>query len=496
MYKINVYHTHIEISDYIIGENETLEKMLSVWDDTSFRYKPIGYSYDESAKVLRIARGVSLSRLENMFGEAPNIIYKPNDYNEISMRVTAKPRNDLQREAVAFLIGENSFHHTKKYSQLLLELPPGSGKTYIASAAMQFFRMKTLIIVHTNKIKEQWLETFEDMTDLSDKHVYVIKGSSDVIKLMNSDTSKYKVFVILHGTLTSFGNRYGWDMVQKLVSSLNIGLKIIDEAHLYFANVMKIDMYTNVKKSVYLTATFERSDYKEQRVFKLCMSNVVSYKGDASKLVDDEETTVVSKSTRKHIMYLALIYNSHPSLDYQTYMFTMRKFNKNRYAEYIIQCKKFFDALEYVAKYFSTKAGKMLILSSTVESCNVIRKFIETILPYKVVREYHSKVPKSEKESAFDADIICSTPLSAGTGTDIPKLRVVINTESYSSKVSAEQVSGRLREYSKTENTYYIELIDKGFNSTYAMYMKRRPVFKKKCLKMTTLDFDKIDRGE
>ena len=123
-------------------------------------------------------------------------------------------------------------------------------------------------------------------------------------------------------------------------------------------------------------------------------------------------------------------------------------------------------------------------------SCfSIIREYIKDKYD-KVVSEYHSGVDASEKEKAFDADIICSTSKSAGTGTDIPGLRVVINTEAYSSRVTADQVSGRLREYSPTKNTYYVELVDRGFTTVYNMYKKRLPVFKEKCTQVLTLDYD------
>ena len=61
-------------------------------------------------------------------------------------------------------------------------------------------------------------------------------------------------------------------------------------------------------------------------------------------------------------------------------------------------------------------------------------------------------------------------------------------TEAYSSKVQAEQASGRLREYSPNDYTFYVELVDIGFKKVYEMYKKRLPVFKKKCVKVMELN--------
>lgn len=479
MYKINVFHTHTEINDYELGSEPGLEKKLSVWDSSVFRFKPIGYSYDEDEKRLRIARGFPLHVLEQTFREPPNVVYTPDEYAEMSMRMRVKPRNDIQKDAIAFLLGEGKYMHTKKYAQMLLNLAPGAGKTYITAAAMSFFRMKSIIITHTNDIKEQWLDTFTEMTDLSEPHICVIRNSAVITRLMGKDTLPFKVYLVTHSTIASYAKRNGWGAVHELFKHLQIGLKVIDEAHLNFANSQKIDHYTNCKKNLYLTATFGRSDFYEHTLFKRCMANVVKY-GEKQVQVD-----------RKHILYLAILYNSWPSVGEEASMYTMRKFNRLRYAKYAMTCDKFFDALKYTLDYLSTKSGKILVLSSSIESCGVIRKFIEETYKGKVVRELHSKVSKEERDDTLSADIICSTSQSSGTGKDIPGLRAVINTEAYSSQVTADQVSGRLRQYSETENTFYIELIDRGFRHCYKMYERRLPVFKKKCLKVLTLEFDR-----
>ena len=63
--QIRVYHTHIEVYPYKLGENEHIEKLLSVWIDAEFRYNPIGfYVYND---VLYVPRGFSAYILEKEF---------------------------------------------------------------------------------------------------------------------------------------------------------------------------------------------------------------------------------------------------------------------------------------------------------------------------------------------------------------------------------------------------------------------------------------------
>lgn len=478
-YKINVFHTHIEINRYELGDAPNLEKLLSVWNDSTFTLEPTGYHYDEEKKRLYIPRGCDIGILERMFGYSANIIYNPDSYDEISMRIIKTPKDDIQRLAISFLLGEGEFTYTKRFSQLLLNLGTGRGKTYSTAAAMSFFRLKTMVITHTNKIKSQWYDTFIDMTDLDETHICCINNGMDIKRLLKKGNPKYKVYLVNHGTLSSYGKTNGWEAVRELFIYLRIGLKVIDEAHLFFANMLKIDMFSNCKKSIYLTATFERSNRYEKNLFKVAMNNVTRYGAELNEL------------SRKHIMYLALAYNSKPPLDMQAYMYTMRKFNKYRYAQYLSTSKKFYEVLEYIINFVKDKEGKILILSSTTEMCDCIKTFIEKKYPEKSVSLYHSKVDKELKERALDADIICSTPQSNGTGSDIRGLRSVINTEAYSSTVTADQTAGRLREYSPTDNTFYIELIDKGFNAVYEMYKRRASTIKKKCLKTLYVDYEK-----
>ena len=68
--------------------------------------------------------------------------------------------------------------------------------------------------------------------------------------------------------------------------------------------------------------------------------------------------------------------------------------------------------------------------------------------------------------------------------------------ESYSSKVQAEQLLGRLRPYSDTDNTLFVEVVDIGFKRAQKMFNERQKVFRKKCLKVTYLNMDDILRKE
>lgn len=479
MNKISVKHTSIHISDYYIGQSEILEKQLSLWDPVYYKMIPIGYMYNEDTKELRIPRGIDINYVEKIFNTVANIDYTPDPYETISIKVKTLPRDDIQRKSISFLIGEGKFAYTKKYSQLLLNLPTGAGKTYVTTTSLQFIGLKSIIITPTDKIKSQWYDTFTSMTDVTDKHICDIDGSNVINKLLKTKSPKYKIYLINHGTISAYAKKHGWEAIHELFIHLKIGVKIYDEAHLNFANTIKTDLNTNTKKTFYLTATFERSDHKEKALFNKCFKSTVKYGYEARE------------ELRKHIMYLSIMYNSKPDLGIQSYMSTNMGFNKNRYADYQETCTQFYDALEYAIEFFKNKEGKIIILSTKISQIDKIHEFISKRFENLTVSTYHSKISDSDKIKALEADVICTTPKSLGTGADITSLRTVIMCEAYSSTVQADQVSGRLREYSSTDNTFYVELVDIGFPKVYKMFKSRLSVFKKKCLKILSVDISK-----
>jgi len=314
------------------------------------------------------------------------------------------------------------------------------------------------------------------MTNINKEHIVDIRGGTIINKILKDMSPKYKVFVSCHGTLISYAKKHSWNSIENLFKHIKVGVKIYDEAHMYFDSILKIDFHTNTKKTIYMTATFKRSDYSENILFNNCFKNVVKHGFEAKEKM------------RKHIMYLGIQYNSNPTIAEQSFLITNRGFNKTRYCNYQVEQSAFYDALDYTIKYFKRFEGKILILCTTIDGVEKIKKFINDAYDDISVSSYHSKIVGEDRDKAFTADIICTTPQSSGVGADISGLRVVIMCESYSSEIEAEQVSGRLREYSKDDDTFYVELVDIGFPKVYKMWKARLTIFKKKCKKLLSLD--------
>lgn len=480
MQKLIVKQTCIEVHDYNLGDQINLEKSLSVWNDSYFRYEPKGFDYDEENRILYLPRGMDIGFLERLFNRPIEMDRKYNDYQKASYKLIAEPRDEIQVKSIAYLIGENDFGYTKRYSQQLLNLDTSIGKTYVTIAASTFLQVNSIIITHQDRIKNQWINSFKKFTNISELAMCDITGSKQINKLMKMSKIPYKVFFINHGTLKSWCKKNGWENLNDVFIHLGIGLKVFDEAHIEFKSVLKIDFHTNVFKTFYLTATFERSEYDENKVFNQCFKNIAKFGKE------------VSKDVRKHIVYLAVKFDSKPSLSDKINIKGPKGFNRNAYIDYELDKGRIMDVIEYLIDFFKDKEGKILILSSKIDSSFKIKEYLEEFRPYKKYMAWNSHVSDEEKAEAFTKDIISGTNLSLGTGSDIPGLRFVIMTEPYSSSVTAKQVSGRLREYAPDAYTFYIELVDTGFPKVVEMYKKRLKVFKKKCVSINEIDFDKI----
>lgn len=467
-----VRHSSIVVPDYNVGDCPQLEKMLSIWDDVYFQPKPLGMQYNEDTKTLYLPRGMDVSYIEYLLNRRHEMDYEHDPADNASIRLKVEPRNEMQQNSIAFLVGEGKFSSTKKKSQLALNLATGEGKTYCLIAGLSFMRTKAMILTHADSIKAQWKESLLKMTDVLENQILNVDGSKVVRKIMKMEGPlPWKIFLINRRTLYSYAKKEGWDAVDAFMKKTGVGVKVYDEAHLEFETLMHIDFHSNTKKTIYLTANFERSEYKENSVFKLSFKNIPKH-GDSN---------VTSKG--KHIIYVPIFYNSNPSDIDRLGMRGIRGwFDKNKYTDYQVQSDKFYKVLEeIITKLYKSNENKLLIMTSKIDSTEAVSEYIKNRFPEYSCGKYNSSMKPEDKLKTLEGDIISSTPKSLGTGNDIPGLRFIINSEPYTSSVQANQTAGRLRALDSGAKTFYIELIDEGFPDVVRMYKKRLPVFKKKC---------------
>ena len=474
--KIVLYNTRIDIHGYEIGDCEELESSLCVWNQIYFRLEPRGLQYNEKEKILSVPRGIDVNFLVSKLKCPVHTDTNYNKFDKVNLKLKYEPRNDIQIKSLAFLTGEGKFKYTQEYSQLSLNLDTGDGKTYCVIASLCLHKMKAIIITHTENIKDQWKKSLIKFTNIDPRRICDLTGTKKMEDMFTEDVNDYDMYLVNHGTIQSYAKKNGWENLNRFFEYIRVGIKVFDEAHLHFKSIINVDLNTNVHKTFYLTATFERTDKSEDRVFHLCFKNIAKYGYETRG------------EKRKHIKYVAVKFNSKPNMEDQMSIKTKMGFNRHAYMDYQLNKGIIFDVVKYVMDTFGRLEGKALVLSSKIESADKLKDMIVEWYPDKSVGIYHSKISKAEKESIKEYDIISSTPQSCGTGFDVPGLRYNIMLEPYNATITANQVCGRLREI-PDEYTYHIELIDVGFPKVKEMYRKRLKVFKEKCYSVSEVDY-------
>ena len=480
MKSLRVFETHIEIYPYKLGEYPKLEMMCSTkYDSATHRRYPIGYYYDKENKTLYIPRGVSTNLLYQLTGAYP-MYYKSS--NEAKMKykykITSKPRNMEQLNSILFLLSMRGFEKYSKYSQLALNVEAGFGKTFCAVAAALERGMRTIIIVHSTQIKEQWLNTIFEKTNVKKERVLDLSGSENMHKLLDDEVD-YDIIVTQHGSLEAYISKYGYLAAKEWFNHLECGTKIIDEAHLYFKSTIQIDFCANISKNYYLTATFTRSSRLESDLFALTFANAVRYGEELEKT--------------KNVVYTFVQYNSNPTERDQASIKTSYGTNSYRFIDYALYRdpnSTFLGAFFYTLEDALQHEGKTLVIVPKIKNCEFLAEIIRREYPNLIVGTDHSKHSKEENEKIKEeSNIIVSTIGSLGTGADIKGLRNLIILELYSSAVIAHQLPKRLRPLENGEDSYCYELVDTGFESILTMVRTKTKYIKEIAKKIKKVNY-------
>lgn len=474
-------NTHIEIPDYEIGDCRRLESMLSKYDKVYHTFVAMGMDYDSDKQILYVPRGMGTEFVAKTIGRAIEVDSLYNPYQPISLRVVKYPRSELQNDLIRFLIGADKYATNTTNPQLIGNAETGEGKTFCAIVALAYLSMKTIIIVNRKNIVKNWIDCLCDYTDIDRRRILELT-TANIYKLMKNPSlvKKYSIFVTTHRTIQSNASVNGWEYINEVFKTLQIGLKIYDEAHMEFNAMMLTDFHTNVKKTFYLTANMERSAFDEDNIFQKCFRQVPRFDQIKRGYTD----------SKKHIIMLAIKYNSHPSVRDIASCKNIQGFNKHAYSDYQVQRDiRFYPLLDdLVSNYLIKNKWRMLILVSKISSCQDIYEHFTTLYPDIEIGIYNSSVDKVEKQRVLDeCQLIISTSSSLGFSETIANLRCVVNCEAFRSNITGNQASGRLRRLGDDINCFYIELIDTGFASIRAQFKEREKRYKKQFQKIIYL---------
>ena len=466
MAKIEVYRTHIEIHNYHPGDSRSIERRFGVYDYIYHRVVPKGRYYDPDTLTLYLPRGTSINYLEKLFQIEAVVKSEHDPIAKIGdIRLRYKPRDEVQTEALQFMLSLGKYQNNAKHTMLSLNLPTGKGKTYCSITALSYIGYRSIIITNSNEWLAQWKAFFLEYTDIESDEIYYISGTPTLMKLYNRDISKYKVVLCTHATLKSYAARNGWNAVHEFFKYMQFGVKVYDEAHLNFDNMFMIDCFSNTWLTYYVTATPNRSNEDEDIIYRGYFDNVPSI-----SLFDSE--------VDPHTTYVGIRFNSQPNPMQISDCKNAYGMDRIKYTNYLVGQENFYKMLRILLDMAIKKGGKHLFYIGTNEAILIVKDWIYKNYPELIgqVGVFTSITKSEDKKSQLDKMIILSTTKSAGAAVDIPDLvETVVLAEPFKSKVLAQQTFGRTR----AANTTYKDIVDTGFFFTKRFYEQKKPVFMK-----------------
>lgn len=490
MPKIIIRNSSIVVEDYEAHSCPDLEKAFMVFDPTTHSYRYVALHYDSDNKKLYLPRGIDIWWVENLLHTEAFVeknAYDKFDYYDNDIKMKYLPRDDDQVDALQFAVGKGKYAATETKSQLSINLTTGKGKTYVAIGSMSIFAIKSVVITYARSVLLQWKKCILEYTNITSKEIYEITGSQSIYNLLlksPEQIKKIKVFLVTHSTLKNYGDNKGWDSISTLFKHLRIGLKFIDEAHTNFDNMCMIDYYTNVFKTFYLTATPARSDTSEDIIYQFSFKNIYA--------ID-----LFHPDTDPHTHYLAMRYSSRPSAQILSACKNKYGLDRNKYTNYIVTNERFRIMTVVVFNFILTKImtnpqDQMIVYIGTNEAIVKVREFLINTFPFLKyeIGIFSSIVDNSIKQLALEKRIILTTTKSAGAAIDIKNLKcTLVLAEPFKSEVLARQTLGRTRNH----NTYYIEVVDRGFRYCNKYYIDKKKVFLKYALDTKFIEMNDVD---
>lgn len=334
--------------------------------------------------------------------------------------------------------------------------------TFCAGVGLCKLKMKTLIIMHRDNLRRQWMNSLFNMNGLTSKEVHEIDSSEELYNIaLGKLHLDYDVYLMTHATFRAGINRIQkMKDVMNITKNLGIGLKIIDEAHLEFRDTLIMDSCFNVKRNLYLTATAGRSAKDENSIFRHVFSSAIFYK---------PSLMLTSNMPKKWVNYTTVEIDTHCKPNIYKYRVAGGKgMNGPSYGKWVIQYDKnntHFKCIVDLLKlaFEKDQYSKVLVFLPLIDLCEECAYFLKRKLDndkdftYDLdIRTICSKNSKKDNEYAKKSDVIITTIQSCGTGTDIKGITTIISCSPYVSRITCQQVFGRIRYNGKIGDYYDI----------------------------------------
>lgn len=414
------------------------------------------YGLIEENEVIRIPK-IDLEKLASLFEIEFSVTKIPTfPMGKLSITPVMKnqPKNDIQKEVISNVV--KAFEN--KEERVIVSLPTGQGKTYVATNIISKLNTPTLILVKSVDLRDQWVKSFYTHSNI--RNILPVKGSSDLVSLLENGMN-YDVIITTHRSLQNFIETVGVKNFNRLLLIQKIGLKIYDEFDLETDSTFKIETHTNVANTLYLSAT----DYKSpnyNKVFQAVYGHLSNF-GKEYGIKPDRNA-------------LFVLYNSRPTKSQwgrcHRYTIDGPMLDYHKYHEYCVTSGTYIPGMKVIwekiikNKYYNKEDYlKTVFFIGRKVTAEKFRKSISQIfgIPEKAISILNSDTPDKDREKAKNYKLIVSTSDSMGRGIDLKNLDVIVDLETRASLSKTTQVVGRVSRTGMKNVGIYINFIDYAF---------------------------------
>lgn len=326
--------------------------------------------------------------------------------------------------------------------------------TMIAMTCAQRLGFRTIVIVKGG-FTDKWHEDLDNAFEFEEGELLLVKGSGGLHKLLQDAIHKRpkmnpSVIIVTTRTLANYFKLYelsnGKDKKilvppHEILPKLKIGFRIMDEVHLEFHFMYRMDLYSHVLKSLSLSATLVSRDEFINKVHEIAYPSTTRNDGGGYHAYShatcymyrirfpDTVKCMGAQGYSHHMLEEWILANEGRKKIYLTMIRRVLK-------EYFIDIRK--DNHSY------------LIFASSVDMCDAIKEDIELHYGTFEVGRYCGSMGDDYTECFLEPDIVISTLGSAGAAVDKPGLLGTLLTIAVDSIQSVLQLMGRTRELKGT----------------------------------------------
>lgn len=336
------------------------------------------------------------------------------------------------------------------FPSIRIDLQTGKGKTLTSLAVLKTLGVKCLIMLPP-KYFGLWEKALtETYKDIGMRHCRV--AGSDEIKLvidrgLNNDLDEFDLFLVSSVSYRNYieaFETFGTDGMaeagygcspQRFHETLGVGLQINDEIQEDPGLVFRTDIYTNVEKQIYLTATPFTGNAYVTKMIDVMLPEHTKVRLPSYDVYIDVMGLYYNDIKVKPKDYLAPFKNTYNHARYETVMLK----DKQRLADYLQLVVRVIEGVYHRDR----KPGqKCLCLFATVAFIETVTKHLKAHFK-DIVVDFH--VSGSDYGKLMTNDLTASTIKSTGTGVDIPDLREIVQFHASNSKKDGIQIAGRGR---------------------------------------------------